>query len=232
MKQCVQPGANETGTLLKASVSVSGEKPFIKLWSAVGNREWDGAKKIIKLHVPISVLGVQMYIALIRTVSWDECPNRPKAIHDRRMAIMKFRHVCAGTIAALLVGAAQAGLDDYHDADYFDQFNPTPDTFNTVSWQVGYDSDGNDNYNALQWSATLEVEETPLYDNYGNQLTDEDGVGVFSYQWQRNGVDTGRSTRVPGRKSGSTAPSGTASTCARSTSRPGAPTAAGSGWTG
>ncbi|MGJ8641589.1 MAG: RICIN domain-containing protein [Opitutaceae bacterium] len=96
---------------------------------------------------------------------------------------MIFKNLYRNTIATLLLGAAlstaEAGLDDYTNPDYYDQFNPEPASFNSQSWQVGFDSSGNDNPNALQWSATIEVEETYLYDNYGNKLK-EDGVEVIT----------------------------------------------------
>ncbi|MFC7338220.1 hypothetical protein ACFQY0_13585 [Haloferula chungangensis] len=86
-------------------------------------------------------------------------------------------YFCA--LSAIVIGSAHAGLDDYHDAAYYDQFNPPPSTFNSTSWQVGFDSGGNANPNALQWSETITVDATYLYDNNGNKLT-EDGVEVMT----------------------------------------------------
>jgi len=90
-----------------------------------------------------------------------------------------FRNVVTALVAGVTLSIAQAGLDDYNNSEYYDQFNPSPFSFNTAGWQVGYDSGGNDNPNALQWSETIEIEETFLYDNYGNKLS-KDGVEVVT----------------------------------------------------
>ncbi len=66
--------------------------------------------------------------------------------------------------------SATVGLDDYVNAAYFDEFNPSPYDFNTKNSQIGYDSRGKENPNALQFSGGASVKETPMYDNYGNQL--------------------------------------------------------------
>lgn len=89
-------------------------------------------------------------------------------------------------ITLLWTNGAQAGLDDYHDAAYFDEFNPPPETFNPD--YIGYDSRGKANPNALQFSGGASVKETPLYDNFGNQLTksgrkvvtDAEDVGYYN----------------------------------------------------
>ena len=84
------------------------------------------------------------------------------------------RRVAAGFAVALLCGvslAAQAAQEHYHDAKYFDRFNPPPSTFNVKSSQVGYDSQKRTDENALQFKGGAAVESTPIYDNQGQQLT-------------------------------------------------------------
>ncbi|WP_108804231.1 RICIN domain-containing protein [Aquimarina sp. Aq107] len=86
-------------------------------------------------------------------------------------------------IGCLLCGSI--GLEDYVNPEYFDQFNPPPGEFNTS--QIGFDSRGKDNPNALQFTGGAQVNETPMYDNYGNQLvvdgipvvTEEERVGYY-----------------------------------------------------
>ena len=100
--------------------------------------------------------------------------TRPSKTAGRRVKASFLSAITLGMIG--LASTAQAGLDDYKNPGYFDDFNPSPNDFNTTGWQVGFDSGGNDNPNALQWSATLEVEETYLYDNYGNKLTKDGDI--------------------------------------------------------
>jgi len=84
--------------------------------------------------------------------------------------ILKRLNIIVKFIVASCFISAAVGLDDYYNPEYFDEFNPTPYDFNTKNSQIGYDSGGNENPNALQFSGGASVKETPMYDNYGNQL--------------------------------------------------------------
>ena len=67
---------------------------------------------------------------------------------------------------------ATAGLSDYNDADYYDEFNPPPEDYNTKSKERGFDSNGSVNPNAMQLDGkTMKTtKETYIFDNQGNRL--------------------------------------------------------------
>ena len=69
----------------------------------------------------------------------------------------------------LVITSTEAALRDYKNPRYFDTYNPPPEDFNPD--YIGRSSNGDRNPNALQFSGGASVGVTPLYDNYGNQLT-------------------------------------------------------------
>lgn len=83
------------------------------------------------------------------------------------------RFTLFAALAAVLLPAvgAQASLEFYTNARYYDRFNPPPNTFNTQAAHVGFDSQKRDDWNALQFRGGAKVAQTPIYDNQGNPLT-------------------------------------------------------------
>lgn len=78
---------------------------------------------------------------------------------------------------------AQAGLDDYKNAGYFDRYNPRPSKWNTKKSQWGFGGNSQDNPNAVQLKGkTMRVKKTNMFDNFGNKInqTKEGKVGYYS----------------------------------------------------
>ena len=92
--------------------------------------------------------------------------------------ILRLKHILAFIIVCSLLSVT-VGLGDYYNPEYFDTYNPPPGDFNNNSNQVGFDSGGNDNPNALQFAGGATVAATPMYDNNGNQLV-VDGIPVVT----------------------------------------------------
>ena len=89
------------------------------------------------------------------------------------VAFSRSHRLCLLVWAALLLPGvgAQASLEFYNNARYFDRFNPPPKAFNTRAANVGFDSQKRDDWNALQFRGGAKVAQTPIYDNQGNPLT-------------------------------------------------------------
>ena len=89
------------------------------------------------------------------------------------VAFSRSHRLCLLVWAALLLPGvgAQASLEFYNNARYFDRFNPPPKAFNTRAANVGFDSQKREDWNALQFRGGAKVAQTPIYDNQGNPLT-------------------------------------------------------------
>ena len=74
--------------------------------------------------------------------------------------------------AATTGTTAMAGLSEYHNSRYFDEFNPPPEDYNTKEKEWGHDSGGDKNPNAMQLdrSTMKTTKETYIFDNQGNRL--------------------------------------------------------------